>query len=409
MLVEIDAWYLPDTEGTSYRRGHLKTTVAPRRSTERASGCATSTTPDYSNCRVRTTAGAFRMLDHFTDDVMDPFTEVVIFDAGPRLEGDELRAAARDLLASTSPGDRRPTPSTPGRGAWSPTCRGCSPAATRTTTKYAFVTVRMVGSAFELFADHVAWTLGEPGEEAAAEFRGIAEASKVVSFRLARRRPFDIPAVLAPLIDGWERGMDLLGADARPMRLGAPARELAEGWTVAATAPGAVAAPDELDAAGLTGAPPPFPAPPRPRSTTRSRLRRRGLVVSLPVRGPGRRSSAVPVLELDGIATVSETYLNGQLVLRSESMWREHAVDVGELTGGRQRAGDRLPRAGAVDGQAPPPRGPLADPRRQQRQPPLVPDDGVRPLARVRARAGGGRALAAGPARAGCRRSPRSR
>ncbi len=65
----------------------------------------------------------------------------------------------------------------------------------------------MVGSAFELLADHVAWTLGDQGESAAAEFRGIAEATKIVSFRLARRRAFDIPAVLAPLIEGWQRGM----------------------------------------------------------------------------------------------------------------------------------------------------------------------------------------------------------
>ena len=35
--------------------------------------------------------------------------------------------------------------------------------------------------------------------------------------------------------------------------------------------------------------------------------------------------------DVDGIATVAETYLNGQLILRSESMWREHAIDVGGL------------------------------------------------------------------------------
>ena len=73
--------------------------------------------------------------------------------------------------------------------------------------EYAFVTVRMVGSAFELLADHVSWTLGDAGEPAAAQFRGIAEATKIVSFRLARRRTFDIPTVLSPLIDGWDRGM----------------------------------------------------------------------------------------------------------------------------------------------------------------------------------------------------------
>ena len=211
LLLEIDAWYLPDTDGISYRRGHLKTTVAPEmidRSGERLryfhnAGLFELSGEDY--------RGAFRMLEHFSDDVMDPFTEIVIFDAGPRLEGDELRAAARDLLAYHF--DRRPA-SNP-FDAWAPRLDSDLPRLLAGTAddyhEYAFVTVRMAGSAFQLLADHVAWTLGEPGAEAAAEFRAIAEATKVVSFRLARQRPFDIPTVLAPLLDGWERGMDLLG------------------------------------------------------------------------------------------------------------------------------------------------------------------------------------------------------
>jgi hypothetical protein len=211
VLVEIDAWYLPDTEGTSYRRGHLKTTVAPDsidRAGERLryfhnAGLFELSGEDY--------RGAFRLLDHFTDDVMDPFTEVVIFDVGPRLEGDELRAGARELLAHHFA--RRPA-SNPFE-AWERSLESDLPRLVAGSDddwhEYAFVTVRMAGSAFELLADHVAWTLGEPGEEAAAEFRAIAEATTVVSFRLGRQRPFDIAAVLAPLIAGWERGMGLLG------------------------------------------------------------------------------------------------------------------------------------------------------------------------------------------------------
>ena len=147
------------------------------------------------------------MLPHFTEDVMDPFIELVRFDAGPRLQGEELRAAARELLAHHFA--RRPSANP--FVAWAqrleidlPRLLAGSP---EDYHEYAFVTVRMVGSAFELLADHVAWTLGDDGEQAAAEFRGITEGTKIVSFRLARRRTFDIPAVLAPLIEGWDRGM----------------------------------------------------------------------------------------------------------------------------------------------------------------------------------------------------------
>ena len=207
VLVEIDAWYLPDTEGTSYRREHLKTTVAPDMIDQAGERMRYFHNAGFYELEGEDYRGAFRMLPHFTEDVMDPFIELVRFDAGPRLQGAELRDAARELLVHHFA--RRPS-SNPFQ-AWAqrleidlPRLLAGSP---EDYHEYAFVTVRMVGSAFELLADHVAWTLGDDGDAAAAEFRGIAEATKIVSFRLARRRTFDIPAVLSPLIEAWDRGM----------------------------------------------------------------------------------------------------------------------------------------------------------------------------------------------------------
>jgi hypothetical protein len=76
---------------------------------------------------------------------------------------------------------------------------------------YAFVTVRMVGSAFELLADHVDWVLGSAGAGAATSLREIVQATKVLSFRLARRRAFDPSPVLSSLAGAWDAGMDELG------------------------------------------------------------------------------------------------------------------------------------------------------------------------------------------------------
>jgi beta-mannosidase len=50
-----------------------------------------------------------------------------------------------------------------------------------------------------------------------------------------------------------------------------------------------------------------------------------------PDSSPGERL----VLELDGIATIAEVYLNGSLLLRSRSMFKRHTVDVTELLGPR--------------------------------------------------------------------------
>ncbi len=211
VLVEIDAWYLPDTAATSYRREHLKTTVAPEtidRDCERMryfhnAGFFELEGDDY--------RGAFRMLPHFTDDVMDPFLELVQFDAGPRLRPGELRDAARELLGQHYA--RRPEHN-PFRS-WADQLAEDLPRLLAGEPEdyhaYAFVTVRMVGSAFELCADHIDYVLPAEGARAAGAFRRIVEGTKTVSFRLARRRPFDPEPALASLAEAWDEGMEELG------------------------------------------------------------------------------------------------------------------------------------------------------------------------------------------------------
>lgn len=211
VLVEMDAWYLPDTEGTSYRREHLKTTVAPEVIDLAGERMRYFHNAGFFELAGEDYRGVFRMLPHFTDDVMDPFIEIVRFDAGPRLHGEELREAARALLRDHY--SRRPS-TNPFR-AWHQRLDIDLPRLLEGSPEdyhaYAFVTVRMVGSAFELLADHVTWTLGTDGQDAADAFRAITEASKVVSFRLARRRAFDTAAAIAPMIESWDRGMESLG------------------------------------------------------------------------------------------------------------------------------------------------------------------------------------------------------
>ena len=212
VLVEIDAWYLPDTAATSYRREHLKTTVAPEMIDREGERMRYFHNAGFFELKGEDYRGAFRMLPQFTDDVMDPFIELVRFDAGPRLQGDELRSAARELLRYHYA--RRPERN-PFR-AWGESLAADLPrlleGAQQDYHEYAFVTVRMVGSAFELCAEHVDWVLGEAGAPASAAMRAIVDGSKTVSFRLARRRPFDPEPALAGLAEAWDTAMDALGS-----------------------------------------------------------------------------------------------------------------------------------------------------------------------------------------------------
>jgi Domain of unknown function (DUF1839) len=211
VLVEIDAWYLPDTAATSYRREHLKTTVAPETIDREAERMRYFHNAGFFELNGDDYRGAFRMLPHFSADVMDPFIEVVRFDAGPRLRGAQLRAEARELLAHHFARRPQRNPFL----AWGERLERDLPRLLEGEADdyhaYAFVTVRMVGSAFELLADHVDWTLGAEGAKAGEALRRIVEGTKTLSFRLARRRPFDSEPAVSTLAQAWQEGMEALG------------------------------------------------------------------------------------------------------------------------------------------------------------------------------------------------------
>jgi Domain of unknown function (DUF1839) len=211
VLLEIDAWYLPDTAATSYRQEHLKTTVAPETIDRDAERMRYFHNAGFFELEGEDYRGAFRMLPHFTDDVMDPFTELVRFDAGPRLAGEQLRAEARALLSENHA--RRPerNPFLSWGEALADDLPRLLDGEASDFHAYAFVTVRMVGSAFELCADHVEYVLGEQGAAAAAALRRIVEGTKTLSFRLARRRAFDPEPALTALAEAWDEGMEELG------------------------------------------------------------------------------------------------------------------------------------------------------------------------------------------------------
>lgn len=212
VLVELDAWFLPDTAATSYQREHLKTTVAPETIDRGAEQLRYFHNAGFFALEGADYRGALRTGEGWSDDVLPPFIEIVRFDAGPRLQGEELHRSARGLLArhfarrpATNPFDR-----------FGARLREDLPTLLEGDAEayhaYAFVTVRMVGSAFELCADHVAWVLGEEGTDAVTALGRIVEGSKVLSFRLARRRPFDPAPVVTALSEAWDEAMAALGS-----------------------------------------------------------------------------------------------------------------------------------------------------------------------------------------------------
>jgi hypothetical protein len=206
LIVELDSWYLPDTAATSYRREHVKSSVvletvdqqAERLRYFHATGLYELADEDY--------RGVFRLGRSFSEDVLPPYTELVRFDAGPRLSGAELREAAHARLRHHLA--RRPASNPFVRFAaqLEHDLPGLLEGDAADYHAYAFATVRMAGSAFEAASSHVAWLM-EDGGQASAAFARIAEGCKALSFRLARRRAFEPGPALSELAEAWDEAI----------------------------------------------------------------------------------------------------------------------------------------------------------------------------------------------------------
>ena len=113
--------------------------------------------------------------------------------------------------------------------------------------------------------------------------------------------------------------------------------ELSKGWEVACTSPGRCATAADLEGAALAWVPARVPGTAAAAAGADGRdfdaqdwwFRCRFAADT--AAGSTRPGAAAETeLRLDGLATVSEVYLNGELVLESESMFAAHRVDVAD-------------------------------------------------------------------------------
>jgi len=203
IVVELDSFYMPDVAATAYRTAHVKSSVVAEAIDVDAERLRYFHGPGYYELSGEDYRGVFRLGREFSDDVLPPYTEILRLDAGPRLEGAELRAAARELLMRNIA--RRPAPN-PFERFGAQLARDLPRLLEGDHDAYhdyAFATVRMVGSAFEVGASHIDWLFGDEGARASEAMGRIVNGCKVLSFKLARRRAFDPEPAIADLAAAW--------------------------------------------------------------------------------------------------------------------------------------------------------------------------------------------------------------
>jgi Domain of unknown function (DUF1839) len=212
LIVELDSWYLPDTSSTSYRAEHVKSSIvaeaidpdSQRLHYFHATGLYELSDEDF--------RGVFRLGRPFSEDVLPPYTELVRFDAGAPLGDEDLRDAARTLLRRDLDHGPRDNPFVRFAAQLERDLPRLLAGDAADYHAYAFATVRMAGSAFEVAASYVEWLIGDAGAAACGALGQIVDGCKSLSFRLARRRPFEPEPAVATLAAAWDEALTRLDA-----------------------------------------------------------------------------------------------------------------------------------------------------------------------------------------------------
>jgi hypothetical protein len=201
VLVELDSWYLPDTEGSAYGIAHVKSTVAVN------AFDADARRMDYFHGQgyYRLENGDFRNIFHLDDpdpSRLPPYVEIVKQRPRPAGNAQELMAISLQLL-------KRQLRLVPERNPFERFAERFErdlPLLMEGDLDlfhaYSFATFRQFGACYELAASYLAWlaSLGERRfEDAREDLAAISSLSKVYQFQLARAMSRRKPLDLAPL------------------------------------------------------------------------------------------------------------------------------------------------------------------------------------------------------------------
>lgn len=199
-LVEVDGFFLPDTDGVSYRLQHTKTTIGIARMDAGArridyfhnSGLYRLEGDDY--------AGIFGPPAH--PAVLFPYTEFVKFNAGPPAA--DLAAASAALLQKHLRFRPDGNPIADYARAFPTHAADLAARPAEYFHAYAFNTLRQLGANFELLGSYLAWLgsarLVDLTEESTAAMT-IAGGAKSAQFMLARAMARGRLAAYAPDLD----------------------------------------------------------------------------------------------------------------------------------------------------------------------------------------------------------------
>jgi hypothetical protein len=212
VLVELDAWFLPDTAGTAYRLAHTKTTVGVNEIDVARARLGYFHNAGYYALEGDDFREVFQMDGPAHERVLPPYVEYVKWRPGfvaPR--GAELAEASCALLRRHLARAPRENPFPRFKARLEHDLGWLMGSDIGRFHAYSFANLRQYGACFELGETYLRWlqSHGTPGLEAPAlALRNIAETAKRLQFQLARSMMRGKPLDLAP-VDAMAAQWDL--------------------------------------------------------------------------------------------------------------------------------------------------------------------------------------------------------
>jgi hypothetical protein len=214
---ESDAFWLPDTAGTDYRRSHTKTTILMADLDLDRERLGYFHNAGYYELSGEDFRQLFR-LDLPPDPAFMPFfAEVVRIDRLVRRAPSDLSDLSFDLLRKHFPWRPRTNPFSRFAARFAQDLPTMQEKGLAHYHQWAFASIRQAGAAFELLGAHLRWmaTQGYPElGEAAERFEAIGLANKTLILKGARAvnagRALNADDLLQGMAADWERGMALL-------------------------------------------------------------------------------------------------------------------------------------------------------------------------------------------------------
>ena len=222
-IVEVDAYYLPDTEGVSYRSQHTKTSITP-------------TLLDLAGRRLRYfhNGGLFELADEDFDHTLGaaaeqgfvprPYVDLIRLDGLRKLDPEDFRGAARTVLKAHLERRRRSTQVEP-MELLTDYVQGqqgtLAELGLEHFHQFSFATTRQAGLSAMFAAELARWFAAVEDlasaqrllREAAEAFAECSAAAKKLQFQLARvaagRNP-DLQSSTSAMRLSWQRGMQLI-------------------------------------------------------------------------------------------------------------------------------------------------------------------------------------------------------